>query len=211
MVCHEPTSTGTGMSRPRPLAASSAATAVAVEGVGADAVTVSVGSTTSRPPLSGADRRRDARLRAARDRRSRTASVIGLSFYPCVTAVTKRGRPARSRRAVMSANARAGERSTVRRRGGVVVLDAAASAGPQQPCRQLDDAVDDGHAVRRRRTAHAADHVRPLRVPDPHRRECRAGWRPAGRRCRRDRPAAPASVTSARISSTGVPATLRRA
>src|ERR1700756_2429201 len=52
MVCQEPTSTPTGMSRPRPLAASSAATAALSKASAPMPYTVSVGITTSRPPLS---------------------------------------------------------------------------------------------------------------------------------------------------------------
>src|ERR1700756_4452214 len=52
MVCQEPTSTPTGMSRPRPFAESSAATAVLSKASAPSPYTVSVGITTSRPPLS---------------------------------------------------------------------------------------------------------------------------------------------------------------
>src|ERR1700733_9025769 len=52
MVCQEPTSTPTGMSRPLPFAASSAATAVLSNASAPMPYTVSVGITTSRPPLS---------------------------------------------------------------------------------------------------------------------------------------------------------------
>src|ERR1700730_13823097 len=52
MVCQEPTSTPTAMSRPRPFAESSAATAVLSNASAPMPYTVSVGITTSRPPLS---------------------------------------------------------------------------------------------------------------------------------------------------------------
>src|SRR5271157_353005 len=76
MVCQEPTSTPTGMSRPRPFADSRAATAALLKASAPMPYTVSVGITTSRPPLSAPTAEAIPRERWSRSAQSNT-SVIG--------------------------------------------------------------------------------------------------------------------------------------
>ena len=187
MVCQEPTSTGTGMSRPRPLAASSAATAALSKASAPMPYTVSVGSTTSRPPLSALIAEAIP-ARAGRRRRSRRpqpsapllAQLLSLLLR---IAVTNRGRPARSRRAITSVE-HADRVEQIRRSAPTWCRRARRRRRPpgrSNRRRQLDDRGDDRHAVRA-----AEQRVRRIMLGHfgfqrRHRRGCRAGSRPSGR------------------------------
>ena len=136
---------------------------------------------------------RSCQSRAALDRAFDTAA----SQRDRRTAVTKRGRPARSRWSRTAGERAAGGHHRRRRLAlHVGVLEAEQPGRPEQPRRHPDDHPDRVQPVVARRTGPASGRGHAPRAPRTRTPPagCRAGWRSPGRRCRRAR-AAPSAMS----------------
>ena len=159
MVCQEPTSTGTGMSRPRPLAASSAATAAPSKASAPMPYTVSVGSTTSRPPLSAltADAMPAARWSASAQSNISVmrdpAPLLACQSCSSLSSCAHRGDEPGSAGEIAprrDVGERAGRDRTVRRSASAVVSSCSTATRPpgrSNRAASVDDRSDDPHAV----------------------------------------------------------------
>src|ERR1700754_2010480 len=144
MVCQEPTSTPTGMSRPRPFADSSAATALLSKASAPMPYTVSVGITTSRPPLRAPTAEAIPAARASASAQLNTSATD--------SPLPRGHEPGPPREILVRPDVvempGALDQFDGQRRGAVIVLDGEEAAGAQPSSGEVRHRADHRHSVR---------------------------------------------------------------